>query len=136
MLPVSTIIPIVGVSLFASSFLYLSEKAPNFQSAFKQASTMDAPKAELSDFAEYPQSRQDVVAELKVRNMEMRKCVERKRCVFLMLYSEYLLRRLKSIDEGTDPLEVLERKYGKDAYDYVKENRDTIDLKFDERFTA
>lgn len=97
---------------------------------------MDAPKTELSDFSEYPQSRQNVVSELKVRNTEMRKCSERKRCVFLMLYSEHLLGRLKTIDEGMDPLGHLERKYGKEAYAFIKENKTAIDLKFDERFTA
>lgn len=113
----------------------MTEKAPTFQSAFDKASVSDAPKAEPSDFSEYPESHRIIISELKARNGEMRKCVERRHCVFLVAYVETLLNRLKTLDEGTDPLEYLERKYGKDAYTFVKENRDTIDLKFDEQFT-
>lgn len=92
--------------------------------------------AETSDFSEYPESRKAIVSELKARNGEMRKCSERKQCVFLMTYSEYLQNRLKTLDKGIGPLEPLKRKYGKVAYEYVKENKDTIELKLDERFTA
>lgn len=135
MLPISTIIPIIGISLFASSFFLMSEKAPVFQASFERASVVDAPKAELLDFAEFPEARSAIVSELKRRNDEMRKCSERKRCVFLIAYSEFLRERLKTIDEGIDPLAYLKLKYGNEVYSFVEENHDLIELKFDERFT-
>lgn len=91
--------------------------------------------ATSSDFSEYPESRKVIVSELKARNGEMRKCSGRKRCAYLIVRSEFLLNRLETLDNGTDPLESLKRKYGKTAYDYVTENKDLIELKFDEHFT-
>lgn len=90
---------------------------------------------EATSYSELPSSYESVISELKVRNTEMRKCSERKRCTFLMYRSEYLLNQIKTFREGVDPLKHLERKYGKVSYDYVRDNKDIMEMKLDEYFT-
>lgn len=92
--------------------------------------------AESGDISEFPDSRPAFVSELKVRNDEMRTCKERKECVFLMEYTKVLRSHIETLSDGTKELAYIEKTYGKDSYDWIMKNRDSIDLKFDEHFTA
>lgn len=73
--------------------------------------------------------------ELRKHNDELRTCKERKRCLFLIGYNQVLTSRIETLSNNTEPLGYIRRLYGDDSYSWIMENKDLIELQFDEWLT-
>lgn len=73
--------------------------------------------------------------ELRKQNDALRGCKGRNQCVLLMSYTEVLRSHLDTLENNTEEFSYIRQRYGAGAYDWIIENRPTIELKFDEYLT-
>ncbi len=127
MLPINRVILSLGVAGFVSSFLLTSSITPKLQESFSEFST--------PEHSEFPDAHSIFMDELRKHNDELRTCKERKRCLFLIEYTKVLRSRIETLSNNTEPFGYIRRLYGDGSYVWIMENRDLIELQFDEWLT-
>ena len=125
---VNKIIVSVGFSVFCVLFLLTLSVVPKLQNALPLLSPS-------SSFSELPMSSNIFIDELRKHNNELRTCKERKRCLLLIGYTQVLRSRVETLSNNTEPFGYIRKLYGDSSYAWIIENKDLIELQFDERLT-
>lgn len=86
-------------------------------------------------YSELPNSRDIFTQELAKQNKALRTCKGRKQCRFLIEYTRVLRSHIETLSYNTEELAYIRKLYGNASYRYIKENRDLIELQFDEWLT-
>lgn len=128
LLATNKIILSLGISGICSSFLLTSSVVPKLQDSFSES------QSEAS-YAELPDSSAIFTKELRKQNDALRDCKGRESCVLLMAYTEVLRSHLDTLENNSEEFSYIRQRYGTGVYNWIIENRPTIELKFDEYLT-
>lgn len=125
---INKVIVSVVFSAFCVLFLLTLSVVPKLQNSLP-------PLPPPLSFSEFPDTHSIFMIELRKHNDELRTCKERKRCLFLIGYNQVLTSRIETLSNNTEPLGYIRRLYGDDSYSWIMENKDLIELQFDEWLT-
>lgn len=125
---INKIIISVGFSVFCVSFLLTLSATPKLQNALP-------PLSPSSSFSELPMSSTIFMDELRKQNNALHHCKDRRQCLLLIAYTEVLCSHINTLENNTEEFSYIRQRYGTGVYDWIMENRPTIELKFDEYLT-
>lgn len=118
----------VGFSVFCVSFLLTLSVAPKLQNALP-------PLSSSLSFSELPISSSVFMDELRKQNNALHHCKDRGQCLLIIAYTEVLCSHIATLENNTEEFSYIRQRYGTGVYDWIIENRPTIELKFDEYLT-